>query len=377
MADPFKNLARGTPLSQISAEQIAGWNDASRAERQRKINGGFGAKDMPTTSTVCKVLNDSSGDLPVFAVTVIAGPVFNYDDNPAEFQFNTAAKVAAPGLPTEKAVVAILRDALKDQAIGRATIAGITPVKINVVDAGVDGAWQYADVADGNTDHMVMAHEGPARVLWKQSGTGEKWALVCLLETCSDGFFAEITQRGPPPYTYGFKEKLDNGDGTWSDKTGGATGTAKAWADMSQVSPTSASLVIRNATGGTFTVTADGTTSGQAYNVSSSTLQTAINGVLTGGATVVVSGSGTNSDPFVLTFSAARSPSVSWSSLTPNTNTRPARELQFRKILIGTIVRMWAGKDDFWFSAVSTTPVTVCVSGGGSADILAVIPNDA
>jgi hypothetical protein len=38
----------------------------------------------------------------------------------------------------------------------------------------------YADIDDGDTFHLVSASSGAAKVLWKESGTGDKWALVTI-----------------------------------------------------------------------------------------------------------------------------------------------------------------------------------------------------
>ncbi len=378
MSDPFRNLPRGTPLTRITSDHIRGWNEAARAEMQRQQGEEFETGGRRRSSTIVDVLNDSGGDLDEFAVVRLASAAITYDENAAEFKYQPAANVDAPGAATDQDVIGVLLDPLVDGAIGRATILGLTPVLVEVPSGGT--AWKWAGATSGETGKLTMQpHPGAARVIDKQSGTGEKWALVCLMGSgAGDGsFWAEITQRGPKPnYTYGFNAVYDLA-GTWTDLTGGAEGIAAAWADITQISTTVANLVIRNATGGTFTVTADGTTAAQAYNVSSGSLQTAINGVLGGGVTVVITGSGTDGSPFVLTFSSAKTPTVNYASLTPNTSTAPAREVHNRKILTGSIVRIWPGDGEYWFSELSTTPVTVCVSGGGSATILAGVPNDA
>ena len=43
----------------------------------------------------------------------------------------------------------------------------------------VSGAWSAnADIDDGDPSHLVSADSGAAKVLWKESGTGERWAVV-------------------------------------------------------------------------------------------------------------------------------------------------------------------------------------------------------
>ncbi len=149
---------------------------------QRQQGDEFEAGVRRRSSTIVDVLNDSGGDLDEFAVVRLASAAITYDDNAAEFKYQPAANVDAPGAATDQDVVGVLLDPLTEGAIGRATILGLTPVKIYV--GTLESAWKWADVSSGVTDHLVMKqYGGCARVIWKQSGTGgEKWALVCLQE---------------------------------------------------------------------------------------------------------------------------------------------------------------------------------------------------
>jgi len=181
MADAFRDLARGEKLHKITAPQIQGWNAAARAERARKYDSDYGVGDDPTSPVYIRVQNDSGGTRARFSVMRIASPLINYDENSVEFKSNPSAHVDLPGATTDLDVIAILNEPLEDQKFGRAIIAGIAPVQINVA-GGTEAGWKWADVVSGNADHMTMAEKcGPARVLWKQSGTGVKWALVYLL----------------------------------------------------------------------------------------------------------------------------------------------------------------------------------------------------
>lgn len=175
----FPDLPRGAPLAKISAEHIRGWNVAARAERARGFLPLNPPKTEPKNSTIVKIQNKASEDLPQFSVVTLGNPVFNADDNLDEFKQNWCIKANAPSSPATKPVVAVTLDPLKEDAIGRATVLGVTPVQI-LVGSG-ETSWEWADVSAGETGHLVMAHYGgPARILWKQSGEGTKWALVLL-----------------------------------------------------------------------------------------------------------------------------------------------------------------------------------------------------
>jgi hypothetical protein len=61
--------------------------------------------------------------------------------------------------------------------------AGVVNVRINVASASHD----YAELAAGETDFLNSAATGLARILWKESGTGIKWATVSLETVFSGG----------------------------------------------------------------------------------------------------------------------------------------------------------------------------------------------
>ena len=72
----------------------------------------------------------------------------------------------------------VLKNTLRDDEIGEAYIFGICPARINV-STTLDNAanFQFVEVANGTT--ILEANwRGSARILWKEAGTGNVWALV-------------------------------------------------------------------------------------------------------------------------------------------------------------------------------------------------------
>ena len=74
-------------------------------------------------------------------------------------------------------------DALKDQValvsggaggIGRATLAGVTVARVDV-RREEDG---FAELETGNATALRSVPYGSTRILWKEAGTGVKWAVV-------------------------------------------------------------------------------------------------------------------------------------------------------------------------------------------------------
>jgi hypothetical protein len=68
---------------------------------------------------------------------------------------------------------------LESGAVGRACVAGVCPVRLNVIDAD----HRYADVDDAAYT-LKTSNTGGTRILWKESGTGTKWAMVLLGGSC-------------------------------------------------------------------------------------------------------------------------------------------------------------------------------------------------
>lgn len=77
------------------------------------------------------------------------------------------------GTPATGDQLVILAHPIPDGEYGRAYAAGHCPVQISVSDA----AHGYAVVSDGNI-HLDSADAGPFAILWKEAGTGTKWAVV-------------------------------------------------------------------------------------------------------------------------------------------------------------------------------------------------------
>jgi hypothetical protein len=186
MADSLDDLASGSPLCGISAGHIRGWNHAGRRERERGDPSTFGTAKSRENSTIVRVKNMTGEDLSQYAVTVLGPPVIGATENLNEFKQNWIFEVNAPGSPSANEVIAVLLDPLEDGKFGRATIQGATPVQVEVTEA-TDG-FEYAEVSAGETNNLVMAEAGPARVVGKDPLELEEdeesavvWALVCLM----------------------------------------------------------------------------------------------------------------------------------------------------------------------------------------------------
>jgi hypothetical protein len=100
-------------------------------------------------------------------------------DNEPEFLSRVALEVTLPSWPDDAGRFVILAEPLAAGEIGRAWASGVCQAWIDVTDEG----HRFADIDDGSSV-LVSRGTGAASILWKESGTGTKWAIV-RLGTCA------------------------------------------------------------------------------------------------------------------------------------------------------------------------------------------------
>jgi len=186
MGDHLKKVKSGEPLV-IPAATFNSFIDAAQAHQggQRTI-GGEGVRSLTGAGTV-QVQNDSGSDVGRFGVLGIGGPVIGPGDNLAEFQGRLTLSGVTPAAGTHNGRFVVLLDPLGAGRIGRACASGLTVAKVDVSDE----AHGYADIDNGDASHLASGSSGAAKILWKESGTGEKWAVVkleTLAPTCTVKF---------------------------------------------------------------------------------------------------------------------------------------------------------------------------------------------
>ena len=175
MGDTFRKVQPGQRLT-IPAEAYNAFVDVALAHR-RKQRGqeNDGAPEQPANGCIVLLKNDSGYDLDQFQIIGINGPIITPDENEIEFKSRVMLSGAMPS--TEHvAQFAVLQEPLKSGSIGRAAVAGVTLVKVDVQNEQ-DIA---AEVVSGQVEYLKGGLGGSARILWKENGTGVKWAVVRL-----------------------------------------------------------------------------------------------------------------------------------------------------------------------------------------------------
>lgn len=180
MAGVIKKVSAGDPL-EIPASAYNAFVDAADAESNFK-------KTRPTDVGTDLVLGagqiwgeiDQQATYKKFQIVTVSGFAVPPGDNLGEFKSRSILKLAAPDVDTDPVIV-ILGDNGRKGDIVRATLFGVTPVRLNVTDVdhtsaklSVSGSFNLVK------SQLDTTSDGPARIMWKESGTGPRWGVVAL-----------------------------------------------------------------------------------------------------------------------------------------------------------------------------------------------------
>jgi hypothetical protein len=145
------------------------WNSMVDAARHMRDHAHDRDRAVPADSRIggtVVVRNGTASVRPRFAALAVTGSLFDPPERPV---LTTAVAVSS------SRAAAVLQVPLAPGAIGPAVVHGVTWCRINV--PGGAGAWHFVELATGS-DRLVLAQEGQAEVLWRESGTGNKMALI-------------------------------------------------------------------------------------------------------------------------------------------------------------------------------------------------------
>jgi hypothetical protein len=175
MGDTMRKVRSGDPLV-IHASTFNTFIDSARdfLDRQNQIRR-TGLRDTRHSGIVL-VKNASGEDRERFHVLGIKESVIKPADNEDEFKNKVALSGETPTEEDHRGKFVILLEPLKADSLGMAMALGLCPVKITVENE--DHA--CADVNDGEAATLKSGPTGAAQILWKEDGTGEKWAVVRL-----------------------------------------------------------------------------------------------------------------------------------------------------------------------------------------------------
>lgn len=168
MGDPFKKARPGQPL-EIPAEAYNAFVETALAHKRGQLSQTSEGQ-RPASAPTIKVRNETGQPVPRFGVIGLGEPIILPSANLPEFQNGVAFRgtLPQPGKP-----FAIAQETLAAGTIGRCLVNGPTPARLNVTEESFVTAGPAGDVGA-----ITTAPNGPARILWREPGTGLKWAII-------------------------------------------------------------------------------------------------------------------------------------------------------------------------------------------------------
>ena len=124
---------------------------------------------------VIKIKNESDADVGRFGILGLNGITAGITpaDNLAAWKNQFLFSGVEPATPDHYGKFCILLEPIADDAQGLACVSGVVPVQVSFTYSDSP----YADVLDGD-DAKLVGSEGGMPILYKETGTGTKWALV-------------------------------------------------------------------------------------------------------------------------------------------------------------------------------------------------------
>jgi hypothetical protein len=169
--DPRQHVLPGQPM-RLAAEQINRINALTRTSvgvAGTSLNSPEPARNI----VLCR--NDSGDAIARWGVLEVSGVVFDPSSGDAAKASFEDQPVIVGVTPTDAVKpFAIAVEPIPDGGIGRVALSGVVQAKIEVVSESHSSAR-----SKGSSSEIQSADDGPAKILWKSSGTGAgKWCLI-------------------------------------------------------------------------------------------------------------------------------------------------------------------------------------------------------
>jgi len=190
----FDHVHPGQPFS-MSARTHNAMADAARAQQHSGTVVGRKAA-LQAAGPVIWVRNNTGSALHACDVVALGLPIIVPSDNESEFEQQVTFEGGTPSVPADLGEWAVVIEPIPAGKIGRARASGLCQVRLYVPDGQEE--YEFADVADGATGYLLLQREGPAQVLWRESGTSTstedlKWAIIRLGLPARRGCWVRLT----------------------------------------------------------------------------------------------------------------------------------------------------------------------------------------
>ena len=221
MGDTLKKVKSGDPLV-IPAQTFNTFIDAARDFRRRQLHQGQRPQPATRHTGLVLVKNASGSDRNRFDILGIDAPIFTPSESVESFKNAVALSGVTPSEASHSGSFVILLEPVGSGEIGLACAQGVCPVKVNVTDTD----HPYADVSDGEASSLTSGTSGAAFILWKETGTGEKWAVVRLGVPAGASAIVCKVKAAHGNATYTVRQQSMTDQTTFTDKAGTSNFTA-------------------------------------------------------------------------------------------------------------------------------------------------------
>src|SRR5262245_40368621 len=163
--------------------------------------------DLPQAYSVSIALvrNDSGATRARFDAVGLAAPLIPPASNLKEFQRQPMFSAVIPAAASHIGKFGILLEPLAAGKIGTAMVAGVCPAQLTGADVG------FAEIQTGSSI-LVADPSGSAKVLWTDSGSGTRWALI-RLGTPAPGLSSDGSYHFPHPVIFTSRVTVPVGGG--------------------------------------------------------------------------------------------------------------------------------------------------------------------
>jgi len=222
----YREVTAGQPMR----PSAAAWNALLRLLRQEHKHDRRGNRRQTPSigrqpGTV--IIKNTATDIDRFGILGIDNVVITPTENAEGFKEAGALIGILPDEDAHLGKFVVCHEPIPFGEYGRAVVSGLTVCQVSFTKA-----WHpRADVKDSDTTQLLSGLTGAATILWKETGTGTKWAVVKIgnrYETVFPARIHEYTLVGTNKWEYTLieQELIADGYGGWQDKSGGREVTA-------------------------------------------------------------------------------------------------------------------------------------------------------
>lgn len=235
-----QRLVKGQKLPGIPTDT---WNALIRAaewvekNRLRLSYGKFEAE-----SDGVNIQNNSGNDIDIGGVLGLDGAWITPTENLDAFKEGVALKGVKPTIPAHVANFGVAIEPIPNGKVGKVCIFGPCICRVQV---DVDQKQQYADIKYNATDKLIARYSGGAEIVWKESGTGDKWAFVLLGPMSQQAYQGKLSANLFGSSSALMTTYLQGTAGAWSTAGYNLTVYGPLLMQSSQKLPSGAAVLVR------------------------------------------------------------------------------------------------------------------------------------